>query len=98
MWELAERQYGVIARWQLKALGYGSGRVDWLRDSGALERVMCGVYRIQGRRVPLDGSGSLGHPWVQARPHCRDPAVEAGSQEPTGLAARVDVLQPTTSL
>ena len=48
MWELAERQYGVIARWQLKALGYGSGRIDWLRDSGALERVMCGVYRIPG--------------------------------------------------
>jgi len=48
MWELAERQYGVIARWQLRALGYGPRRIDWLRDSGALERVMCGVYRIPG--------------------------------------------------
>jgi hypothetical protein len=47
MWELAERQYGVVARWQLLALGMTAGKIDWLVTT-RFEPVALGVYRVRG--------------------------------------------------
>jgi hypothetical protein len=47
VWELAERQHGVIARWQLVALGLTRGEIDWLIKT-KLQRVLSSVYRVPG--------------------------------------------------
>jgi predicted transcriptional regulator of viral defense system len=46
VWELAERQYGVVARWQLDQSE--AHRVDKQIRRGRLERVEYSVYRIRG--------------------------------------------------
>lgn len=47
MWELAERQHGVVARWQLVGLGLTKPEIDWLVAS-KLQRVARCVYRVRG--------------------------------------------------
>ena len=46
IWWLAERQFGVFARWQLEPAEVR--RVDALLEAGRIERVERGVYRVRG--------------------------------------------------
>lgn len=48
--ELAEAQYGVVARWQLEGLGVGKGSLEKRVRSGRLHRLHRGVYAV-GHRV-----------------------------------------------
>ncbi|MEY2568113.1 MAG: hypothetical protein QOE35_2642 [Actinomycetota bacterium] len=47
MWELAEGQHGVVARWQLRALGFTKSEINWL-VTAKLEKVARSVYRVPG--------------------------------------------------
>src|SRR2546421_12020125 len=47
---LAGRQHGIVARWQLEALGLGRGAIDLRIAAGRLHRVHAGVYAV-GHRV-----------------------------------------------
>ena len=53
---LANRQYGRVAGWQLKQLGFGRGAVQWRIRAGRLHRVHRGVYAV-GHSVPTQRSG-----------------------------------------
>jgi very-short-patch-repair endonuclease len=48
---VAERQHGHIARWQLLALGVGSGAITHRLATGELVRVHAGVYAVGYPRV-----------------------------------------------
>jgi len=52
---LAERQYGVVARWQLLDLGLGKRAIERRLSSGRLHRVHPGVYAVGHRRIPKEG-------------------------------------------
>ena len=54
---LADRQHGVVALWQLFALGIGRGAIEWRIANGRLHPVHQGVYAV-GRRK-LDWRGVL---------------------------------------
>jgi hypothetical protein len=48
--ELADRQHGVVARWQLEKLGVGKGSIERRVRMGRLHRLHRGVYAV-GHRV-----------------------------------------------
>jgi very-short-patch-repair endonuclease len=53
--ELARRQWGVVTRAQLTALGFGDhGLRDWVRD-GRLHRLYRGIYAVGHDRLRLEG-------------------------------------------
>ena len=65
--ELAERQHGIVTRWQLVELGYSSSAVDRMVASGRLRRVHRGVYavghsvlRVEGHRLAAVLAGGPG--------------------------------------
>src|SRR5436305_7860537 len=47
---LAERQHGIVARWQLVELGLGPGAIDFRITGGRLHAVHRGIYAV-GFRV-----------------------------------------------
>jgi predicted transcriptional regulator of viral defense system len=53
--DLAGRQWGVISRTQLTALGLGRGAVDARLSAGRLRRIHHGVYAIGGAALPREG-------------------------------------------
>jgi very-short-patch-repair endonuclease len=53
--ELADRQHGVVARWQLVALGLGRGAIAERLKKKRLHRVHQGVYAVGYRRVSQMG-------------------------------------------
>lgn len=50
---LAESQHGVVARWQLTALGVGEDAIDYRLAVGRLWIVMPRIYAVGQRRLPL---------------------------------------------
>jgi very-short-patch-repair endonuclease len=52
---LAERQYGVVARRQLLALGYSETAIDRATHAGRLHRVHRGVYAVGHPRLSTHG-------------------------------------------
>ena len=46
VWWLAERQYGVVARWQFEK--HELRKLDWLLEAGRLQRVERAVYQVRG--------------------------------------------------
>jgi hypothetical protein len=53
--ELAERQHGVVARAQLRALGLGDDAVDWQVRKRRLHRVHRGVYAVGHLNMTRNG-------------------------------------------
>jgi Protein of unknown function (DUF559) len=53
--ELATRQYGVVARWQLTAIGVGVGAIEHLIATAYLHQVHRGVYAVGHRTLDLRG-------------------------------------------
>lgn len=52
---LAERQFGVVGRRQLAALGIGRGAIEGRLARGQLHRVLCGAYAVGHRRLTQEG-------------------------------------------
>ncbi len=52
---LAERQYGVVARRQLLALGFSRREIEARLNAGRLNRLHPGVYAVGHRLVPREG-------------------------------------------
>jgi predicted transcriptional regulator of viral defense system len=89
--EIATRQHGVIAVWQLRALGIGRGVIQRWLALGRLHRVHRGVYAVGHRRLNIRGR------WMAAVLACgRDallshrPAAALWELLPAG-GARIDV-------
>src|SRR5215213_1229959 len=53
--ELAERQHGVVALRQLRALGLGPGAIKRRSSNGRLHLVHSGVYAVGHRRLTANG-------------------------------------------
>jgi Protein of unknown function (DUF559)/Transcriptional regulator, AbiEi antitoxin len=53
--ELARQQHGVVARWQLRELGFGEGLVEYWIRTGRLHRLFRGVYAVGHRALPKRG-------------------------------------------
>src|SRR5436305_2401132 len=53
--ELAGRQHGVVARWQLLRAGLGAGAVDLRVRRGRLHVIHRGVYAVGHSVLSLDG-------------------------------------------
>ena len=53
--ELAERQHGVVASWQLSALGIGRRAIQYRLTVGRLHRIHRGVYAVGYRRLTRKG-------------------------------------------
>ena len=48
-WEgLTARQYGLIARTQLRCSGFTDGAIQWKVQAGALDEMLPGVFRLRG--------------------------------------------------
>jgi hypothetical protein len=48
-WEgMAARQFGLIARTQLRRLGFTEGAIQWKVEAGALDEMLPGVFRLRG--------------------------------------------------
>jgi hypothetical protein len=58
VWRLAARQHGVVARWQLLALGMNSDEIQYRLETRRLHRVWRGVYAVG--RPELSERGSPG--------------------------------------
>ncbi len=56
--QLAGRQRGIVARWQLLAMGWTSAWVSWALRHGHLHRMFTGVYLL-GHPVPLPAAREL---------------------------------------
>jgi hypothetical protein len=83
--ELAERQHGVLARWQLVEMGLGKGAIQDRIRSGRLLPIHRGVFAVGHRRIGLRGEwmaavlasgcgavlshGSAAHLWGLRRSH-----------------------------
>src|SRR3954470_16877965 len=66
---LAARQYGVVTRAQLRAIGLGDTAVSKRAAAGRLHRVHRGVYAVGHRVLPARGA------WMAATLACGDGAV-----------------------
>jgi len=66
---MAERQHGVVARWQLIEVGMGSNAIDNGLRVGRLHRLHPGVYAVGRRVVSREGR------WMAAVLACGDGAV-----------------------
>jgi predicted transcriptional regulator of viral defense system len=55
--DLAGRQWGVVSRAQLTAIGFGRGAIDARVRAGRLRRLHRGVYAIGGAALPREGRG-----------------------------------------
>jgi very-short-patch-repair endonuclease len=53
--ELAAKQHGVVAHWQLRELGYSPGELRGLVARGHLHRLSRGVYAVGHRRLSVRG-------------------------------------------
>jgi very-short-patch-repair endonuclease len=53
--ELARRQHGVVARWQLLERGWTEEEVRWRIHSGRLHRLHAGVYAVGHDLIPQRG-------------------------------------------
>jgi len=53
--DLAERQHGVVARWQLVGMGMGRGAIGGRVGRGSLRAVHRGVYAVGHRLVGVSG-------------------------------------------
>ncbi|MEA2363175.1 MAG: hypothetical protein QOD71_2320 [Thermoleophilaceae bacterium] len=92
--ELAERQHGVVARWQLLGLGLGRGAIGRRLEAKRLHLIHRGVYAVGHRRISRMGW------WMAAVLACgpdavlshRSAAVLWGILE--GSPASVDVTAP----
>jgi hypothetical protein len=92
--EIAERQHGVVARWQLLRLGLGRGAIARRLEAERLHLVHRGVYAVGHRRITQMGW------WMAAVLACgpdavlshRSAAVLWGLLE--GSPTRVDVIVP----
>ena len=60
MLELAGRQHGVVARWQLLELGLGADAIDRWIAHGRLVAVHRGVYAVGHRLLTVEGRWSAG--------------------------------------
>src|SRR6195256_5530873 len=48
-WEgMPARQFGLIARTQLRRLGFTEGAIQWKVEAGALDEMLPGVFRLRG--------------------------------------------------
>lgn len=52
---LAERQHGVVARDQLRELGFGPGAIQYRLDTGRLHRIHPGVYAVGRPSLTREG-------------------------------------------
>ena len=93
--ELARRQHGVVARWQLAKLGSSRGRIEARLRRGSLHLVHRGVYAVGHRSLdaqgPVDGCGA----GMRAR---RGPEPSVGCGQLGGLLPRssgpIEVTRP----
>src|SRR5262245_56982845 len=69
IWDLVERQHGVVARWQLLALGLSARAIERRIASGRLYPVWRGVYAVGRAQL-----GQLGR-WMAAVLACGPAAV-----------------------
>jgi len=53
--ELAGRQHGVVALWQLYKLGFGRGAIEWRINVGRLHQVHLGVYAVGHHKLEWRG-------------------------------------------
>jgi very-short-patch-repair endonuclease len=67
--DLAERQHGVVTRWQLLQGGLGADAIDWRLRTGRLHRIHRGVYALGRRGLSRRGE------WLAAVWACGDGAV-----------------------
>jgi predicted transcriptional regulator of viral defense system len=58
--ELAGRQHGVVAHWQLKALGLERGAITHRLAAGRLHRLHAGVYAVGHRKITYRGRWMAG--------------------------------------
>jgi hypothetical protein len=49
--ELARRQHGVVARWQLMERGWTEEEIEWRMRTGRLHRLHAGVYAVGHKRA-----------------------------------------------
>jgi very-short-patch-repair endonuclease len=66
---LAGRQYGVVARFQLLAIGLTARMIDRRVATGRLHAIHRGVYAVGHKRIPQEGR------WLAAVLACGDSAV-----------------------
>jgi Protein of unknown function (DUF559) len=67
--DLADRQHGVIAHWQLMALGLGRGAIRRRLENFRLQRVYPGVYAVGRGRLTIRGH------WMAAVLACGEDAL-----------------------
>ena len=53
--EVAERQHGVVARWQLLEAGWSEEEIEWRRRTGRLHWLHGGVYLVGHRLIQREG-------------------------------------------
>ena len=93
---IAGRQHGVVARWQLIAIGVPAGAIEKRLAKGWLIRVHRGVYRV-GHAAP-----SVEATWTAAVLACGDGAALAGHAAAhlygliRGAAPRPEVMAPSS--
>jgi predicted transcriptional regulator of viral defense system len=68
-WRLAKRQHGVVARWQLIAIGFTSRQIEHRVAKGRLHPLWRGVYTVGRPQVGQHGR------WMAAVLACGAPAV-----------------------
>ena len=66
---LAERQHGLVARWQLLAFGLSARMIDGLVQRGSLRRIHAGVYAVGHAALRDEGR------WLAAVLACGEGAV-----------------------
>src|SRR5215204_4554581 len=69
VWDLVERQHGVVARRQLIALGFSERAIDHRLATGRLHRIHQGVYAVGRPSVSSHGR------WMAAVLACGETAV-----------------------